>query len=142
MNLKIQPVDTKYVHQTWPLVSDYIAESIEKGLRNSTPDYSLDHVQAYVTSGQWMLIVAVDDKNEIHGAMTISFINYPLNRIAFITTTGGKLIINQDTFNQLQSIAKYHGATKIQAMARPSMVKLLQKCDMVPCNTMMEFKIL
>jgi hypothetical protein len=141
MNLKIQPVDVAYIHQTWPLVKDYIAESINKGLANGSSDYTLDHIQVYLASGQWVLLVAVGDDHQIHGAMTLSFINYPLNRVAFVTTTGGKLIINQDTFNQLQSIAKYHGATKIQAMARPAMVKLLQKCDMVPCNTMMEYKL-
>ena len=141
MNLTIRHVDTKYISQTWPMVQDYIAESIDKGLVNASPDYTVDHIQAYLTSGQWVLLVAVDDENNIHGAMTLSFINYPLNRVAFVTTTGGKLIINKDTFNQLQSIAKYHGATKIQAMARPAMVKLLQKCDMVPCNTMMEYTL-
>lgn len=141
MNLTIRPVDTAYISQTWPMVKDYIAESIDKGLVNGCPDYTVDHIQMYLTSGQWILLVAVDEGNKIHGAMTLSFINYPLNRLAFVTTTGGKLIINKDTFNQLQSIAKYHGATKIQAMARPAMVKLLQKCDMVPCNTMMEFKL-
>ena len=141
MNLTIRPVDSAYIHQTWHLVKDYIAESLEKGMLNGMPDYTLDHIQAFLSSGQWVLLVAVDESNTIHGAMTVSFVNYPLNRIAFVTTTGGKLIINKDTFNQLQSIAKYHGATKIQAMARPAMVKLLQKCDMVPCNTMMEYKL-
>ena len=141
MNLTIRPVDLAYIHQTWHLVKDYIAESLEKGMTNDMPDYTLDHIQAFLASGQWILLVAIDELNVIHGAMTMSFINYPLNRVAFVTTTGGKLIINKDTFNQLKSIAKYHGATKIQAMARPAMVKLLQKCDMVPCNTMMEFKL-
>ena len=141
MNLTISPVDIKYIHQTWPLVEGYIADSLDKGLPNGSLDYKIDHVLGYLTSGQWMLIVAVDESNQIQGAMTLSFVNYPLHRIAFITTTGGKLIINPDTFKQLQVIAKYHGATKIQAMARPAMVKLLQKCDMVPCNTLMEFSL-
>lgn len=141
MSLTIQTVGNEYIHQTWPLVKDYIAESLKKGMSNGTPDYALDHIQAFVAAGQWTLLVAVDDTNAICGAMTLSFVNYPLHRIAFVTTTGGKLIINKDTFNQLKNIAKYHGATKIQAMARPAMVKLLQKCDMVPCNTMMEFKL-
>lgn len=141
MSLIIRPVDSSYVHQTWGAVKDYIAESLNKGMPNAEPDYSLDQVLSYLASGQWMLIVALDESNVIQGAMTISFINYPMSRVAFVTTTGGKMIINKDTFNQLQVIAKYHGATKIQAMARPAMVKLLQKCDMVPCNTMMDFKI-
>lgn len=136
----IQTVDTKYIHQTWPLVEKYIAESIDKGLDGGSSDYSVDNVLGYVSSGQWVLVVAVEDSNVI-GAMTMSFINYPLNRVAFVTATGGKFIINKDTFEQLKTIAKYHGATKIQAMARPAMVKLLKSCDMVPCNTMMEYKL-
>jgi hypothetical protein len=138
MTVQIQTVDTKYIHQTWPLVEKYITESVNKGLDGGTPDYSVDHILGYVASGQWTLIVAVED-SKILGAMTISFINYPLNRVAFVTATGGKMIINNDTFEQLQRIAKYHGATKIQAMARPAMVKLLKTCGMEPCNTMMEF---
>ena len=136
----IQPVNVEHIHQTWPLVESYLQESLDKGLAGGTMDYNIHHVQSYLVSGQWILLVAVED-GKIHGAMTVSFINYPLSRVAFITLTGGKLIINQDTFKQLQAIAKYHGATKIQAMARPAMVKLLQKCDMVPCNTIMEYKL-
>ena len=86
-------------------------------------------------------IGAVDENNNINGAMTLSFINYPLNRVAFVTATGGKTIINTDTFDQLKRIAKHHGATKIQAMARPAMVKLLQTCDMKPGNTLMEYEL-
>ena len=141
MTLAIQTVDSKYVHQTWPLVSGFIEESVNKGLSGGSPDYSADHILGYLAGGQWILLVAVDESKNIVGAMTVSFINYPSNRVAFVTATGGKFIINKDTFAQLQTIAKYHGATKIQAMARPAMVKLLQSCDMVPCNTLMEFKL-
>ena len=140
MTVSIQTVDSRYIHQTWPLVEGYIADSVNKGLGEGSADYSVDNVLGYVSSGQWILIVAVEDSNVI-GAMTMSFINYPLNRVAFVTATGGRFIINKDTFEQLQTIAKYHGATKIQAMARPAMVKLLKSCDMVPCNTMMEYKL-
>lgn len=141
MTITIRPVDANHVHQAWPLVRGYIEESFNKGLVNGTPDYTTDQVLVYLMSGQWILIVAVDEDNQVHGAMTVSFINYPLNRVAFITSTGGKLIINKDTFKQLKHIAKYHGATKIQAMARPAMVRLLETCDMVPCNTLMEATI-
>jgi hypothetical protein len=137
----IRPVELNYVNQTWPLVRGYIDESINKGLVGGTSDYTADQVLVYLTTGQWILIVAVDEDNKIHGAMTVSFINYPMNRVAFVTATGGKMIINQETFDQLKRIAKYHGATKIQAMARPAMVRLLQTCNMVPGNTLMEAMI-
>jgi len=37
---------------------------------------------------------------------TVSFANYPKNRVAFITLIGGKLISNQDTFAQLMQHIK------------------------------------
>lgn len=141
MTISIRPVQKEHVQQTWPLVYGYIEESISKGLPSESLDYSIDNVRWYVASGHWLLLVAVDEDSQIHGAMTISFIDLPLNRIAFITTTGGKHIINRETFDQLQAVVKFHGATKIQAMARDSMVKLLKTCDMVPCNTLMEYKL-
>lgn len=136
--MDIRTVDTQYISQIWHLVKDYIVDSIGKGLAHGTPDYTADQVLVYLTSGQWLLLVAVDDDNTIRGAMTISFINYPLNRVAFITTTGGKMIVNEETFSKLKLLAKHYGATKIQAMARPSMAKLLTKCGMSAGNTLME----
>lgn len=133
----IQPVNIEHIHQTWPLVEKYLQESLDKGLAGGTLDYNLDHVLGYLVSGQWILLVAVEN-SQIHGAMTISFINYPLNRVAFVTATGGKTIVNKEMFEQLKHIAKHYGATKIQAMARPAMAKLLQSCGMQPCNTLVE----
>lgn len=137
----ISPVAANFVNQVWPSVKGFIQESQDKGLVSGSADYNPDQILVYLVTGQWLLIVATDENNVIKGAMTLSFINYPLNRVAFVTTTGGKMIINKDTFEQLKSIAKHHGATKIQAMARPSMVRLLQTCGMQPGNTLVESTI-
>lgn len=138
MTITVRTVDVAYVNQTWPLVDKFIRESTEKGEEKSSACYTADHIRMYVATGQWILLVATDDNNEIQGAMTISFLNYPLHRVAFITSTGGKGVLNKDTFTQLKAIAKHHGATKIQAMARPSMARLLKSCEFEPGNTLME----
>lgn len=138
MTITVRTVDLQYVNQTWPLVEKYIQESCDKGEDKASSCYSAEHVRVYLSTGQWILIVATDDSNTIKGAMTMSFLNYPMHRVAFVTTTGGKGILNKDTFNQLRTIAKHYGATKIQAMARPSMVRLLQACEFEPRNTLME----
>lgn len=136
--ITIRPVAPEYISQVWPMVEKYIQESMAKGESESSACYNADHILVYLTSGQWVLLVASDENNELHGAMTLSFINYPLHRVAFITATGGKGIIDKDTFNQLKNIVKQYGATKIQAMARPAMVRLLETCDMKPGNKLME----
>jgi len=122
------------------MVVPYIREALDKG--GDFPEwadvYNIHHVQNFVTSGQWLLLVAVDEENKIHGAMTVSFINYPLHRIAFVTTTGGKFIANPELLEQLKAVVKLRGATKIQAFCRESMVRLLARSGFEPRNTLVE----
>jgi len=140
MNLIVKVVDQKYVQQFWPMVKDYLQAALDEGCPYSdwALSYKIEHVQMYLATGSWLLIIATDEENKIHGAMTISFIDYPMHRIAFITTTGGKLITNDDTLQQLKNIVKYYGATKLQAYCRDSMVRYLKRYDFEPRNTLVE----
>jgi len=143
MNLTIQPVDSTYVNQTWPLIKPFIEEAFEKG--GDFPDwaasYTIDHVQVFLTSGQWILFVAVDENHKIHGSATVSFINYPLHRVAFVTTIGGKLISSQNTFDQFKLLLKQRGATKIQGYGREAIVRLWKRYKFEPRNTLVEVLI-
>jgi hypothetical protein len=121
--MKIQHVPVQHAAQTWPLVEEYLVESqsYAKG------DYTLEQIKLLVLTGSWLLLVATDDENKIHGAMTVEFSNRPNHRVAFITGTGGKSIINEETFKQLESICRANGATAIECAARDSMAKLLDR---------------
>ena len=124
-------------------VEGYIDEALTKG--HDFPDwsrsYTKEHVQSYLTSGQWLLFVAVDDQNEVQGAATISFINYPNDRIGYITSIGGRLIANRKTFTELCEILKHRGATKIQGLGRPSIVRLWNRLGFEPISTLVEYKL-
>lgn len=137
--MNISPVDTNFVQQVWPLVEGYIQSALEKA--EGQPDYNAHHVQGFLTSGQWLLLVAVDENNAVHGAATVSFINYPLSRVAFITTIGGKLISNDNTFEQLKAILKQRGATKIQGFGREAIVRLWKRYNFEPKTTLVEVLI-
>jgi hypothetical protein len=143
MTLHIRPVGVNYVAQTWQYVEQFLQEALEKG--EPTPEwsenYNLSHVQGFVSSGQWALIVAVDENNVIQGAATVSFVNYPKNRVAFITLIGGKLISNQDTYSQFSVILKDAGATKIQGMARPAIARLWKRYGFEERTTLVEVKL-
>lgn len=118
MNLQVVPLE--WVHRTWPMVKDFIADALE----HAKGDYTLDHVQSLVSSGAWTLVVGVED-DIIHGAATVSVSNRPADRVAFITTIGGKLVINDETFEQVKAIAVSMGATVLECAARESMTRLL-----------------
>lgn len=139
MTLSIRPVETHFVQQVWPMVEGYLQAALEKD--GTCTDYNIHHVQMFLTSGQWLLLVAADEDNAVHGAATVSFINYPLSRVAFITAIGGKLISNNETFEQLKTLLKLRGATKIQGFGREAIVRLWQRYNFEPRNTLVEVTI-
>jgi len=123
MTLTIQPVLPNFLHQTWDLVSSFL----EDGLKWGEDDYTLDQAKVFLARGDWVLIVAADENNVVHGATAISFINMPNDRVAFVITMGGKLICNQDTYKQFSDLLKTYGATKIQGAARESIARLWKR---------------
>lgn len=122
--VRVEVVPTTHVSTLWGAVRQFLEAAIDMG--EGPADYNIHHVQAYVTSGQWLLLVAVGEHNEVKGAATVSFINYPLNRIAFVTAIGGRGIVSREAFTQMRSILKQYGATKLQGFARPSIQRLYQ----------------
>ena len=137
MTLSVQTVPLQYCAQTWPLVEKYVLEA----MKYCFGDYTIDQAQLLVNTGQWVLLVAVDSAGEIHGAATVTFQNYPSDRVAFITFIGGKLISNQDTFKQMSDILKANGATKIQGMARPAIARLWKRYGFNERTTLVEVRI-
>lgn len=120
--MRLRPVGMQYVNQAWLKAEQFIrdAENQYKDV-----EYTADQIRVYVTSGQWMLVMVMsDDDTDVVGALTISFTNYPNDRIAHITAIGGKLITERDTYQQLSDILKANGATKIQAMVQESGARL------------------
>ena len=143
MKLTIQPVATEYISQVWSMVEHYLQDALTKD--NDAPDwsagYNIHHVQAFLTTGHWLLLVASDENGTIHGAATVSFANYPLHRVAFITLIGGKLVSNKETFEQLKAVLRQRGATKIQGYGRESIVRLWKRYGFEPRTTLVEVQI-
>jgi hypothetical protein len=121
----------------WPQIEKYV----QSAMQYSMGDYTIDQIRLLINTGQWLLMIAIDEQGEVHGAATSSFINYPNSRVAFITFIGGKLISNQETFKQMSDILKQHGATKIQGMARPSIARLWKRYGFQERTTLVEVKI-
>jgi len=117
--MQVQRVDITHVNQIWHLVEPFIANAMEY----SCGDYTVEQVKTLVVMGHWSLLVAVDDDG-VKGAATVSFSNRPSDRVAFITSIGGKLISNPDTFEQLKQLLSSTGATYIEGAARESIARL------------------
>ena len=120
MNSTIKPVPVQLVNQTWSLVEGFLADALKWG----EDDYTAEQAKVYIAKGDWLLVVAVDEENKIHGAAAVNFFNMPNDRVAFVIAIGGKLISNQDTYKQFSELLKSYGATKIQGAAREAIARL------------------
>jgi len=135
--VKLSHIPTHFVAQTWDKVAPFIANALEY----AEDDYTLDQVKVYLSTGQWILIVAVNEKDEIVGCSTVCFYNYPNHRIAFVTTIGGKFISDSEIFNQFKVLLKSFGATKVQGAARESIARLWRRIGFKERHIIVEAKI-
>ena len=134
MNLTVKPVNVAYFHQTWPLVK----ELFEKANKYDSGDYTLEQIKGLLASGSWVLLVATDEENVIHGAASISFYNMPNYRVGFITAMAGKAIVNEAVYRQVCSFIKANGATRVQCAARESAARLYKQVGMQERHIIME----
>ena len=134
MNLTVQPVNVAYFHQTWPLVK----ELFEKANKYDSGDYTLEQIKGLLANGSWVLLVATDEENVIHGAASISFYNMPNYRVGFITAMAGKAIVNVAVYRQVCSFIKANGATRVQCAARESAARLYKQVGMQERHIIME----
>ena len=137
MTLTVRTIHVQNIAQVWPLVEKYIADAQQY----CADDYTLEQIKVYLSNGQWILLVAVDEEGAVHGAATVSMFNMPNDRIAFITFIGGKLVSNKDTFSQMAGILKGFGATKIQGAARESIARLWRRYGFEERYRIVETKI-
>ena len=134
MTLKVQPVSPQFVNQTWPLVEELFV----KANKYDAGDYTIDQIKALLANGSWLLLVAVDEENTIHGAASLNFYNMPNYRVGFITAMAGRAIVNEEVYGQVCAIAKANGATRVQCAARESAAKLYKQVGMQERHIIME----
>jgi hypothetical protein len=134
MTLKVQPVYPESVHQIWPLVEDMFV----KANKHDAGDYTLEQIKALLANGSWLLLVATDEENTIHGAASLNFYNMPNYRVGFITAMAGRAIVNEEVYAQVCDIAKANGATRVQCAARESAARLYKQVGMKERHIIME----
>jgi hypothetical protein len=135
--ITVKPVFSNHFHQTWPLVKDLFASA----LKFDGDEYTLDQIKTLLAQGSWVLLVAVDEENKVHGAASVEFINKPNDRVGLITAMAGNSIVNEDVFGQVCALLKANGATKVQCAARESAARLYKQVGLKERYTILEAKI-
>ena len=116
----VQIVAPNNIYNVWEDVKEYLNASINV----SEGDFTLDQLKLLLGRNEQTLLVSVDEKGVLNGAMTVEFNNRPNDRVMFITALGGNGIVNDETFSQVESWAKSQGATKASAWAQEAQARL------------------
>jgi hypothetical protein len=116
----VKVVAPNFIFDVWKDVESFLNASINV----SGGDFTLDQLKFSLGRGEQTLLVSVNEQNVINGAMTVEFTNRPNHRVMFITALGGHGIVNDETFSQVESWAKSHGATKASAWAQEAQARL------------------
>ena len=113
---------------------------IESALDNT--DITFEQAKVYITNGTWPLILGFDEEGEVKGAVTLSLVNQPNDRTATIVTMGGwPGVVNRHNFDQVCSIAKALGATKIQALSTRNGARLFRRVGFIERSVLVEMKV-
>jgi hypothetical protein len=132
LNLRIVP----NVQQVWNQVEDMLASAMV----HVDGEYTLDQLKVMLVDGKQTLLVLVDDNNKIQTAFTIQWIDYPNDKVAFLTAIGGKTDLN--AFNQFKDWVKASGGTKIQGATFESVARLWKmKLGFKYKYTIMEYEL-
>jgi hypothetical protein len=131
----VQYIEQKYVDSVWDSVKPFIESALEH-----TDDYNAEQCKMFLTSGHWVLFVAVEH-GILCGVATI-FIERGVNhKTALITTISGKGIINKDAMGQLMNLLRSAGIDRVQGFARDSLVRLYQRFGLEKKANLVEFKL-
>lgn len=137
MNHNLFIVPTNHVQQFWHLAEDYLQKAIDTG----NGEFTIDQLRQFVSQGNSVLLLVMDDDKVCHCAFTVQWVNYPNDRVAYITYIGGKT--NHRCWEQFVEWVRQNGGTKIQgSTSKESIVRLWNiKWNMKKKYTLMEYKL-
>ncbi len=135
--IQLQLVPSDKVYEIWDTVKPFIEAAHHLDFEYTT----VDQVKLLLTRGMQTLLIFVDE-GEIVGAIITEFINYPNERVLFITEIGGKEIITESLCNQLEDWARQNGATRMCAWADAARARLYKmKCGFATARHVVEKKL-
>lgn len=130
----VRHVPVEHVHQLWHIVAPWMAS----GAVHSCGEVSLDHVQMYLSQGQWALFI-IEDDDALVGAAAVQFFNRPSGRVAFVTALGGEHVVSDDVIHQLGALCAQFGATQFEGAVRESVARLFMQHGFVEKYRVIEF---
>lgn len=114
------------VCRVWHAVSGFLAD----GLRFSADEWDLSDLFSLLENGDQQLLIALDGER-IAGAASVLVERHPKLQIAFITSVGGRGLINDAGFALISEWAESIGCSAVRGAVRPSMARLTRRAGFV-----------
>jgi len=119
--MKLYVVPTNFVYQYWDLAEPLLQKALDKG----NGEFTADQLKLQVIQGQQQLLLLMN-KEKCLCAFTVQWINFPNDRVAYITYMGGKN--TKAGFKDFKIWVKANGGTCIQGSTKyESIVRLFNK---------------
>lgn len=120
--MQLHHIHPAEISRVWHLVYGFVSD----GLAYAAGEYGVAELFRMLCEGEQQLVLAVDGERVV-GAATINVEQFPNKRIAFITSLGGRDVLNEQGFSLLSDWAKSIGCDSVRGAVRPSMARLTRK---------------
>lgn len=117
MARSIEIIHPNYIAQVWPLIEAFFMRCEPHG----TGEINIEQMKVMLIRGEYQLMT-FNGLDKPVGALIVSFINYPNDRVMFVHAIGGKTTKNH--VNEMFNWAKGNGATAVRGCARESVARL------------------
>ena len=109
--MKLYVVPTNQVQRYWYLAEPLLQKALDKG----NGEFVSGQLKLLLTQGQQQLLLLMKEDN-CYVALTVQWINYPNDRVAYITYIGGKN--TKAGFEQFKTWVRQNGGTAIQGSTK------------------------
>jgi len=136
MKMTTYLVPTHHIQQFWHLAAPHLQKAIDKG----HGEFNIDQLKLVVAQGQQQLLIGLDEDQNCLAAVTVKWVMYPNDRVAYVTYSGGTQL--KEFFNQFLSWIKNNGGTSVQCSTRyKSLIRLFERLNFKSKYTLMELKL-
>jgi hypothetical protein len=121
----------------WPVALPILkrAMELEPGSHNE------QFIEWSIRKGNTHLLVWEEPGEGITGAVTISFQDLPMHRVAHAHLMGGKSIVRKHVFEEAMQWMRLNGATKAQCWCKDNLVPMYEKMGLEKTHNVMRIEL-
>lgn len=108
------------IQQTWPQIEAFFNACKP----HETGEISVEQMKVMLSRGEYQLML-FNGLNGVIGALIVSFINYPNDRVFFVHAISGKT--TRQCVSDMFDFARQQGATTVRGQARDSVARLWKR---------------